>query len=134
MRMWQGVSAVSSLKGIVSPAYTVCTPTKNSHACFFEHLFKFPSIINLFHRYSQGLVNDTLNLKFHHFAQIKLFAPNNDEQIKIASILTIIDEKIDLLFNQKMALHKQKQGLMQKLLTGEIRHPLFTKTNNGNIL
>ncbi|MGD9108459.1 MAG: restriction endonuclease subunit S [Gammaproteobacteria bacterium] len=121
MRMWQGVSAASSLKGIVSPAYTVCIPTENSHAYFFEYLFKFPSTINLFHRYSQGLVNDTLNLKFHHFAQIKLFVPNKNEQIKIASIFTVMDKEIDILFNHKITLKKQKQGLMQKLLTGEIR-------------
>ena len=31
MRMWQGVSAVSTLEGIVSPAYTICTP-KNGHS------------------------------------------------------------------------------------------------------
>jgi type I restriction enzyme S subunit len=27
MRMWQGVSAISGLEGIVSPAYTICKPT-----------------------------------------------------------------------------------------------------------
>lgn len=121
MRMWQGVSAVSSLEGIVSPAYTICMQTENSHACFFGYLFKFPPIINLFHRYSQGLVDDTLNLKFHHFAQIKLLVPNKTEQIKIASIFTAIDKEIEVLSRHEVVLQKQKQGLMQKLLTGEIR-------------
>ncbi|MDM8552417.1 restriction endonuclease subunit S [Desulfobacterales bacterium HSG2] len=43
------------------------------------------------------------------------------EQTKIAAVLTACDKEIDLL-NQKLeALKQQKKGLMQKLLTGQIR-------------
>ncbi len=59
MRMWQGVSALSSMEGIVSPAYTVCTPLECVDARFMGYLFKFPPMIHLFYRYSQGLVDDT---------------------------------------------------------------------------
>ncbi len=121
MRMWQGVSAVSDMEGIVSPAYTICKPKKRVDVIFMGHLFKMPSVVHLFWRFSQGLVNDTLNLKFHHFAQIKIKIPEIKEQIAIAKVLTTIDNEIKYLEKKMAAMEKQKRGLMQKLLTGEVR-------------
>ncbi len=121
MRMWQGVSAVSSLEGIVSPAYTICTPGNRVDARFMGYLFKYPPIVNLFRRYSQGLVSDTLNLKFHNFAQVKIKIPSLDEQLSIAEHIRAFDDEIETLELKLTTLEKQKRGLMQKLLTGEVR-------------
>ena len=121
MRMWQGVSAVSDMEGIVSPAYTICKPKKDVNVVFMGYLFKLPSVIHLFWRYSQGLVSDTLNLKYHHFAQIKIKIPDIKEQNAIAEVLSIVDAEIDLKEKKLNALEKQKRGLMQKLLSGEVR-------------
>lgn len=121
MRMWQGVSALSCLEGIVSPAYTVCVPTKDIDGAFAAHLFKFPPVIHLFHRYSQGLVNDTLNLKFPNFARVTVALPPLSEQKKIASVLNSLDREIELLVDLSDRIKEQKRGLMQKLLTGQLR-------------
>ena len=121
MRMWQGVSAVSKFEGIVSPAYTICVPKKGYLSKYFGYLFKFPPMIHLFYRYSQGLVSDTLNLKFHYFAQIKVYVPTESEQQRIAEILQNCDSEIELLMQKENRLKNQKKGLMQKLLTGEVR-------------
>ena len=50
MRMWQGVSAVSGLEGIVSPAYTICTPQTGVNVAFIEKLLKLPSVVKLLWR------------------------------------------------------------------------------------
>jgi len=121
MRMWQGVSAVSGLEGIVSPAYTICIPKETVEACFMGYFFKFSSVVNLFRRFSQGLVNDTLNLKFNNFTQIKVKIPFMDEQKAISRIFRITDDEIKRLEKKLKALEKQKRALMQKLLTGEVR-------------
>jgi type I restriction enzyme S subunit len=122
MRMWQGVCGISPLEGIVSPAYTVCTPrTALILPRYAEQLFKLPLTIHKFKRYSQGLVDDTLNLKFHHFAEIKVEIPCLEEQGRIADVLRTLDEEVALLGKQREALNEQKKGLMQKLLTGEVR-------------
>lgn len=121
MRMWQGVSALSTLEGIVSPAYTVCIPKRGILAEYARHLFKFPPMVHLFWRYSQGLVDDTLNLKFHNFAQIKVKLPGIPEQRKIAEILDTAASEIEQLQKQLEFLQKQKKGLMQQLLTGQIK-------------
>jgi type I restriction enzyme S subunit len=121
MRMWQGVSGLSELEGIVSPAYTICIPTDEIDGKFASYLFKYLPLVHLFWRYSQGLVDDTLSLKFHHFAQIKTLLPPIEEQRRIAAILGCCDKEIKLLKQQLDALKRQKRGLMQKLLTGQIR-------------
>ncbi|MGE0822471.1 MAG: restriction endonuclease subunit S [Candidatus Binatia bacterium] len=121
MRMWQGVSALSQLEGIVSPAYTICIPKEQVHGKFMAYLFKLPQIIHLFYRYSQGLTSDTWNLKFHHFVQIKVRIPAFAEQAAIAAVLETADTELKVLRQQKSALERQKRGLMQKLLTGQWR-------------
>lgn len=131
MRMWQGVSALSSLKGIVSPAYTICTPKNGVDGQFMAFLFKLPQVIHLFYRYSQGLTSDTWNLKFRHFRKIKVTIPAIEEQKAIAKALHTCDEEINLLRKQLDAYKKQKRGLMQKLLTGQWRVKIAKEMNNG---
>jgi type I restriction enzyme S subunit len=53
--------------------------------------------------------------------KIKIKLPSKEEQEKIAQTLTLADKEIELLKNELEALKKQKKGLMQRLLTGEVR-------------
>ncbi len=121
MRMWQGRCGVSSYEGIVSPAYTVCIPKNNIDVDYMYYLFKTPHMIHDFWRYSQGIVDDTLNLKFNNFEVIKVWIPDKETQTKIAKLLKSYDEEIQLLNSKLEKLKDQKKGLMQKLLTGQIR-------------
>ena len=52
---------------------------------------------------------------------LKIFVPSLNEQQKIAEVLTACDDEINLLNLKLENLKKQKQGLMQKLLKGEMR-------------
>ena len=121
MRMWQGVSGVSSLTGIVSPAYTVCKPKEEICPEFFGYLFKLQRVINVFHRYSQGLVNDTLSLKYAPFAKLKFPIPKYEEQKAIANVLSVVDKEIGLLEKELEQQKLKKKALMQLLLTGKVR-------------
>ena len=89
-------------------------PNKN----FFYQLLKFyeQNIMKL--RVGSGLPNiQTSSLK-----NLKLFCPIDiSEQRAIADILMTADAEIDLLKRQLDAITEQKHGLMQKLLTGQIR-------------
>ncbi len=121
MRMWQGVSGVSEIEGIVSPAYTICIPQDGIDRHFAGYLFKSRQVIHLFHRHSQGLVKDTLNLKFPNFARIRVTLPPVKEQKKIAGVLRVVDRELALIAREADALRDQKRGLMQQLLTGKVR-------------
>jgi type I restriction enzyme, S subunit len=121
MRMWQGRNALSSLEGIVSPAYTILTPNENVYSLFFSYLFKTQKLTNIFWRNSQGLVDDTLNCRFNDFRIIKVHLPNKEEQTAIARVLQAADKEIQLLKAKAEKLKAQKRGLMQLLLTGKKR-------------
>ena len=122
MRLWQGRSALAYLEGIVSPAYTVVTPTDEVDALFMSYFFKLPKTIHLFFRYSQGLVSDTLNCKYKHFKLVNvIIPPKKEEQKRIANILKKQDKEIEYYNAYLNKLKQQKQGLMQQLLTGKIR-------------
>ncbi len=51
--------------------------------------------------------------------------PSLPEQTRIAAVLSTCDREIELLKKRQEKLKEQKKGLMQKLLTGEVRHPDF---------
>ncbi|WKN29758.1 restriction endonuclease subunit S [Porifericola rhodea] len=55
------------------------------------------------------------------FAKLQIPVPSLEEQRKIASVLSEADKEIDLLRQHIKTLKEQKKGLMQKLLTGEVR-------------
>lgn len=121
MRMWQGVSGLSALRGIVSPAYTVVTPISSFiDIRYAAHLFKSSRrMVFDFERYSQGLASDTWNFKFHAFSKIGVFLPPIDKQRAQANLLDALIDEISVIELQIKSLTRQKRGLMQKLLTGE---------------
>lgn len=95
MRMWQGVSGVSNLRGIVSPAYTVCVPKRGTDPQFISRILKHPRYVSTFRSYSQGMVSDTWNLRFSSLANISVILPLTlTEQRRITEILNAIDEQI----------------------------------------
>jgi len=61
------------------------------------------------------------NLSTHTVKHFYIHSPSLKEQQKIAGVLTITEQKIELLKSELIELKEQKKALMQKLLTGEIR-------------
>lgn len=116
MRMWEGRSAYVGLEGLISPAYTVCVPVEGISSVFFSYHFKTASLIRQFRKYSQGLVKDTLNLKFEAFSRIDVPYPAEArEQQKIADCLSSVDDLITAEVRKLDALKIHKKGLMQQL-------------------
>ena len=133
MRMWQGRCVCAKIEGIVSPAYTVCIPKDGIDSLFHYYLFKTQRMIQTFHKHSQGLVSDTLNLKYEAFSKIKYcLPPTPEEQQKIASCLSELDNLIAAQGQKVDALKEKKKGLMQRLFpqpgetTPRLRFPGFT--------
>lgn len=121
MRMWQGRSSLSDKDGVVSPAYTILIPARETDPLFFSYLFKLPDVVHIFYRHSQGLVSDTWNLKFNQFKKIACRVPSRPEQSAIAKILLTADFEINALRVRIDSLQQEKKALMQHLLTGKRR-------------
>lgn len=135
MRMWQGASGVSSYDGIVSPAYTVLVPNRNSNSNFYAVLFKKKSILNLFTRFSQGLTSDTWNLKYPILKDIIVPFTNLEEQKRIFKIFNVINNLL-ALYERKLKLVKLiYKELENKVYNNDlIKQTNFTKVKLGEIL
>jgi type I restriction enzyme, S subunit len=69
-----------------------------------------------------------LGISTGRLAQIPLLIPQPEEQEKITSFLSAIDDRIQLLQKKKTKLEEYKKGVMQQLFTQEARF----KDENGN--
>ena len=88
---------------------------------FARHLFKWDIMISYLRRYSQGLTEDRLRLYYHNFADIPVGIPPVEEQQRIADILSSITTSIDAGATKLTQLQQTKRGLMQDLLSGDVR-------------
>jgi type I restriction enzyme S subunit len=62
-----------------------------------------------------------IRIYFSDLGHLKFALPPAREQRAISDVLNTADREIDLLRKQLAALKEQKKGLMQKLLTGQVR-------------
>ena len=115
MRMWQGAVGNSEYDGIVSPAYTVLTPTSDANGKFFMELFKKESTLQIFQRWSQGLTSDTWNLKYPVLSSIQFDIPSVEEQTEIARYFSILDSLITLHQHKCDELQKLKKFMLQNM-------------------
>lgn len=81
------------------------------------------------YRLAQG--STRYNISKKEVVKIKILLPSNEEQQKIASFLSSLEEELIVLDKRLLNFSEQKKGLMQKLLTGEVRVKLNNlKMNN----
>lgn len=88
--------------------------------------YKLQILKPLFERMAVGNTIKTIGMPF--FKKLKIRIPTYKEQQKIASFLTAVDQRIQLLQKKKAKLEEYKKGVMQKLFSQEIRF----KDENGN--
>lgn len=112
--------------GIVSPAYAVFRTKKIP-----GNILKF--ILNS-ERFGYELLKEAQggtrkSLKYNSLIKLQIYVPDDEEEMaRLSECLHIADSEIDLLNQQLDVLREQKRGLMQKLLTGEIRVKVDTET------
>ncbi len=100
-----------------SAAYIICTDKLNKF--YLGSLLKSFLIKRYFDLELTGTTIRNLSIKSIKNIQIPL--PPLTEQTQIAQILSTTDDKLQILRDKKEAFQNLKKGLMQKLLTGEIR-------------
>lgn len=112
-------------KGVVSSLY-ICFKLNNSANCsdFWKYYFEAGMLNREIKMIAQeGARNHgLLNMATEDFFNMLLYHPKDSkEQQKIAEILNKSDKEIQILNSKLEKLKDQKKGLMQKLLTGQIR-------------
>jgi type I restriction enzyme, S subunit len=90
---------------------------------YFPNYFAYLLKLNLYQKkifiQTIGSAQPVINLG--QLSSFKIITPSKEEQQKIVSILSSVDNEITKLESKKKSAESLKKGLMQKLLTGQIR-------------
>ena len=87
---------------------------------FLYYLMQISTVRNYMRARASG--STVLHLDVNACKKLPLLIPDSlEEQRKIATLFQACDREIDLLQQKLAALQQQKKGLMQRLLTGEVR-------------
>ena len=118
------VGSISMLENfdscIVSPMYVVFSLNKlKIDKYFFKYWIQSNNFNGHIRSLSAGSVRSILS--FDAMSTMKIKLPSLEEQNKIAELLSLIDKDIDNLKKMLQLRKLQKKGVMQKLLTGEVR-------------
>ena len=110
--------APTDRKWHLAPNVAKITPRKvdQKYLCYF-----LQSHIGISNSLSWAKATVQSSLSMRTIRKIELFFPPYDEQIKIANILSRFDSYLEKQIQHKSKLENLKKGLMQKLLTGQIR-------------
>jgi type I restriction enzyme S subunit len=108
-------------EALISPMYTVFETIGPVNDLFLYKLLKTELYRHIFEVNTSASVDRRGSLRWKGFANIKIALPSLEEQSRIATVLNDCDKEVELLKRQLDALIRQKRGLMQKLLTGQIR-------------
>jgi type I restriction enzyme S subunit len=117
---WQGDNDI-----LVSPDYVVfrCKEkSKDGPGLDPDYLDHFRRS-KIWEKFVIATGNGSVRIRIYYaeLSRLKINLPSVAEQKKIAKLLNAMDREIDLLRKQLELLKLQKKGLMQKLLTGQVR-------------
>ncbi len=119
LRSFQGGLEYAHNRGIISPAYTILTPT-HIKASYFKHLSKSDIFISLLKSSVTG-IREGQNIDYNKLKESLLPIPSEEEQKAMGCYLDAATSKIDkaIAMQQKMIdlLNERKQIIIQNAVT-----------------
>jgi type I restriction enzyme S subunit len=97
MKTWQGSLGVSSLRGIVSPAYFVYKPQTGDDPRFLHYTLRSMHHIGFYASISKGIRPNQWDLQPEMLDSMRVVLPDIDTQRKIANSLEKVDSMIATL-------------------------------------
>jgi type I restriction enzyme S subunit len=113
MRMWQGAVGVSPSAGLVSPAYVVLKPRKDTCPEFYDFIFHTEVYKQQVNRQSTGIVSDRNRLYWDSFKQMPNLTLPPTEQEEIVTFIA----KATAPLNTAIARTEREITLMQEYRT-----------------
>lgn len=122
---WEQAVAIASKEdegGLVSHRFpTYVFKAEKATPNYFKFLILQPYFKYLLDLISPGGAGRNRVLSKKEFMKLEIKCPELEEQVAIACVLSEADKELKLYRQKLNTLKEQKKGLMQKLLTGEIR-------------
>lgn len=138
LRSFQGGIEYSNYLGLCSPAYIILRKKRDVLNDFYRHYFKSFLFIQDLNRNLEG-IRDGKMISYKQFSEILIPNPRKQEQQKIASCLSSLDELIAAHKDKLDALKDHKKGLLQNLFPQEgetvpkVRFPEFEEDGEWEI-
>ena len=124
MWAWMGAMGVSSLDGIVSPAYNVYEPKAHLDPGYVDALVRLSAFAQEVTRYSKGVWSSRLRLYPEGFFEVSLPVPPLNEQREIVAHIANETCKLDKLLNAMeraaVLLKERRAALIAEAVTGQI--------------
>lgn len=117
MKAWQGSMAVSEYDGIVSPAYYVCSFTREVCKKYVHYLLRDASYKPEYLRLSTGMRIGQWDLNIEDFLRIKTILPPVEEQQCIADYLDLKCGEIDSLIALQEQMIEKLKAYKQSVIT-----------------
>jgi type I restriction enzyme S subunit len=120
LRSFQGGIEVAHCRGIISPAYTILAPKRESRRAYFTHFFKSPDFIRSLTLFVTG-IREGQNIDYARLSRAYLPLPPEDEQEAIGSFLNHANGRIEQAIKAKKKLiallNEQKQAIIHRAVT-----------------
>lgn len=107
MKTWQGSLGVSSLRGIVSPAYFVYKPQTDDDPRFLHYTLRSTHHVGFYASISKGIRPNQWDLQPEMLDSMRVFLPDIDTQREIADSLDKVDSMIATLDELSEALQQR---------------------------
>ena len=126
MRMWQGALGYSDYQGISSPAYVILKPKMKINPHYFHYMFRASFYTNYSKRFSYGIVDDQLSLRYTDFKRMYSIVPPIKVQNSIVSYLDKKNTEIEKFIRNKERLiellEEEKRGKINIAITRGIEN------------
>jgi len=124
MRMWQGAVGVSPSDGLVSPAYVVLRPKRDTCPEFYDFIFHTEVYKQEVNRQSTGIVSDRNRLYWDSFKQMPNISLPRDEQEEIVTFIltetSSLNTAISRLEREIELLREYRTRLVADVVTGKL--------------
>ena len=112
-----GESAINRIPMATNQGFKNLIPNSEFDTEFLYYLLHFHK--NQLVRYANG--STFLELSKKDFSRLRFLVPSKKEQEHVSRVLNNCDKEIELHHEKLASLQQQKKGLMQRLLTGQVR-------------
>ena len=132
MLAWNGSTAKSKHKGIISPAYAIYKVVNDTiNPDYLHYIFKTPQYMRYFETFSTGIIKSRLRLYPQSFLHLYTIIPPRDEQDQIVRFLDWKVSSINRLINIKreeiIALGELKQNIITNCITAGLNRNVEMK-------
>lgn len=134
MRMWQGALGYSDYQGISSPAYVILKPKIKINPRYFHYMFRASFYTNYSKRFSYGIVDDQLSLRYVDFKRMYSIVPPLEVQNSIVAYLDKKNNEIDKFIRNKERLieileEQKKSEITRVIIEGVNDKPNLLETD-----